>query len=157
AWAQLSVLVLGYIGVYLCRKNFGVANPLIREAFHLDKEQIGRIASYSTAAYMIGKFVFGPIIDRIGGRVGFLVSLAAVAIFGALGGMVSSFFLLTLVYSANRLAGSAGWGGMVKQVPEWFPLRSMALAMGILSLSYVFGGLFATVLAGFIAKWSGND
>jgi len=46
---------------------------------------------------------------------------------------------------------------MVKQVPEWFPARSMALAMGILSVSYVFGGLFATVLAGFIARCSGND
>lgn len=157
SWAQLSVLVLGYIGVYLCRKNFAVANPLIGAAFHLNKEQIGRIASYSTAAYMIGKFVFGPVIDRVGGRAGFLLSLAAVMLFGAIGGMASTFALLTLVYSANRLAGSAGWGGMVKQVPEWFPVRSMALAMGILSLSYVFGGLFATILAGLIAKWSGNN
>ena len=29
--------------------------------------------------------------------------------------------------------------------------------MGILSLSFVFGGVLATVLAGFIARWSGND
>src|SRR5262249_35841007 len=31
------------------------------------------------------------------------------------------------------------------------------LAMGILSLSFVFGGVLATILAGFIARWSGND
>jgi len=37
-----------------------------------------------------------------------------------MGGLVHSLPMLTLVYSLNRLAGSAGWGGMVKQVPGWF-------------------------------------
>lgn len=157
AWARLGVLVLGYVGIYLCRKNFAVANPLIRDAFHLSRGQIGLVASYSTAAYMVGKFVFGPIIDRGSGRLAFLLSLGGVAVFGALGGGASSLFMLTVVYSANRLAGSAGWGGMVKQVPEWFAPRSMSLAMGILSLSFVFGGALATILAGLIASWTGND
>lgn len=157
AWTFLGSLVVGYIGIYLCRKNFAVANPLIREAFGLNKEQIGQVASYSTLAYMVGKFVFGPLIDRIGGRWAFLLSLLGVAIFGALGGLVGSLPLLVFIYSLNRLAGSAGWGGMVKQVPDWFSERSMALAMGILSLGFVFGGVCATVLAGSIANWSNNS
>jgi len=151
------VLVVGYIGVYLCRKNFAVANPLIREAFGLTKEQIGEVASYSTLAYVLGKFTFGPIIDRVGGRSAFLLSMLGVAVFGAVGGGVHSLPMLTLVYSLNRLAGSAGWGGMVKLVPEWFPPRSMAFAMGVLSLGFVFGGVCATVLAGGIAGWSHNN
>jgi sugar phosphate permease len=157
AWLFLATLVFGYIGIYLCRKNFSVAIGPIREAFHLDKEHIGMIASYSTLAYMIGKFLFGPLIDRFGGRVAFLLSLFAVAIFGAFGGMVSSVPMLAFVYSLNRLAGSAGWGGMVKQVPNWFGGKSMSLAMGVLSLGFVFGGVCATILAGFIADWSGKN
>ncbi len=149
--------MLGYVGIYLCRKNYAVANPLIGEAFRLNKAQIGAVVSYSTAAHMIGKFFFGPVIDRIGGRTAFLASLAAVALFGALGGMAGSLATLTILYSVNRLAGSAGWGAMVKQVPDWFSSRSMALAMGVLSLSFVFGGILATILAGFIVRWSGND
>ena len=39
-WLLLGTLVVGYIGIYLCRKNFSVANPLIRQAFGLSKEQI---------------------------------------------------------------------------------------------------------------------
>jgi sugar phosphate permease len=156
-WGRLAVLMLGYVGIYLCRKNFAVANPLIGEAFRLNKAQIGAVASYSTAAYMAGKFVFGPIIDRVGGRLTFLMSLAAVALFGAAGGLSGSLLTLTLFYSLNRLAGSAGWGAMVKQVPDWFSARSMSLAMGVLSLSFVFGGVLATILAGFIARWSHND
>lgn len=157
AWGLLGILVLGYIGIYLCRKNFAVANPLIREAFGLTKEQIGMVASYSTIAYMVGKFAFGPFIDRIGGRVSFLIALLAVAVFGALGGTVGSLPMLALVYSLNRLAGSAAWGGMVKMVPDWFPARLMALSLGVLSLGFVFGGVCATLLGGIIAEWSGNN
>jgi OPA family glycerol-3-phosphate transporter-like MFS transporter len=156
-WLLLGTLVVGYIGIYLCRKNFSVANPLIRQAFGLSKEQIGKVASASTLAYMLGKFAFGPLIDRLGGRIAFLLALVAVAVFGAAGGLVGSLPMLTLVYSLNRLAGSAGWGGMVKQVPDWFPVRSLPLAMGVLSLGFVFGGVCATLLAGAIADWSGND
>lgn len=157
AWLFLGLLVIGYIGIYLCRKNFAVANSLIREAFHLDREHIGIVASYSTIAYTIGKFIFGPLIDRFGGRIAFLLSLGAVAVFGALGGLVNSVAMLSLVYSLNRLAGSAGWGGMVKQVPNWFSGRSISFAMGILSLGFVFGGVCATLLAGYIAKRSQDN
>jgi sugar phosphate permease len=156
-WGRLAALMLGYAGVYLCRKNFAVAIPLIGQSLALNKAQIGAVASASTAAYMAGKFIFGPMIDRVGGRTAFLATLVAVAAFGALGGTAGSLGALTLFYSMNRLAGSAGWGAMVKQVPDWFSSRSLALAMGILSLSFVFGGVLATILAGFIARWSGND
>lgn len=157
SWVLLGALVVGYIGIYLCRKNFSVANPLIREAFGLTREQIGIVASASTLAYMVGKFAFGPLIDRFGGRTSFLLALLAVGLFGALGGLAGSLPLLTLIYSLNRLAGSGGWGAMVKLVPDWFVARTLPLAMAILSLSFVFGGVCATLLAGVIADWSGND
>ena len=60
AWTYLGVLVVGYIGVYLCRKNFAVANPLIREAFGLSKEQIGEVASYRTDGLRAGKVYLRP-------------------------------------------------------------------------------------------------
>lgn len=153
----LGVLVLGYIGVYLCRKNLSVAIPMLRDAFGATKEQLGLISSISTVAYVVGKFGFGVVIDRLGGRVCFLTSLTLVAIFGALGGMVPTLGLLTLVYSANRLAGSAGWGSMVKLVPDWITPRYHAFAMAVLSLGFVFGGVCATLLAGWIAGASGDD
>ncbi len=151
AGLYLATLVLGYIGIYICRKNFSVAIPLIREEFKVSKEAIGELASLSTLAYMVGKVAFGPIIDRLGGRVCFLVSLALVALFGGLGAFVPSLGGLTLAYSLNRLAGAGGWGAMVKLVPDWFAERSRAFAFAVLSLSFVFGGVIATLLAGWIA------
>ena len=73
------------MGVYLCRKNLSVAVPMIQKAFGVTKAQTGDIISYSAAAYAIGKFLFGPIIDRFGGRNCLLLVMAGVAIFGAIG------------------------------------------------------------------------
>lgn len=153
----LFILVIGYIGVYLCRKNLGVAIPLIQEDLNVDKAQVGIIASVSTIAYAIGKVFWGPLVDRIGGKIGFLTSLTLVAIFCGLGGFAPTLGALVWMYSLNRFSGSGGWSGMVKQMPDWFPLRLMGKSMAVLSLSFVVGGVFAAFLAGEIALWSNGN
>src|SRR5208337_2734278 len=71
---QLACIILGYIGVYLCRKNFSVAVPSLQTAFATDKAHIGAIDSYATIAYVLGKLFWGPnIVDRFGGRICFFV------------------------------------------------------------------------------------
>ncbi len=160
AWRSalyLGVLVLGYIGIYLCRKNLSVAIPMLRETFGASGEQLGQIASISTIAYVVGKFGFGVVIDRVGGRICFLTSLLLVGIMGGLGGLAPTLGALTVIYSFNRLAGSVGWGAMVKLVPDWFPARWHAFAMAVLSLGFVFGGACATFLAGWIAGLPGSN
>ncbi|MGO8701930.1 MAG: MFS transporter [Limisphaerales bacterium] len=154
---MLGCVIIGYMGVYLCRKNLSVAVPMIQKAFGVTKAQTGDIISYSAAAYAIGKFLFGPIIDKFGGRNCLLLVMAGVAIFGALGAFAGSVPMLALCYSANRFCGSGGWGSIVKQTPQWFPQRHWALAMAFLSLSFVFGGVVALLLAGKIAAWSGDN
>lgn len=153
----VSTLVLGYIGIYLCRKNLAVAIPMLQDHFGVTREQIGAVASWSTIAYAAGKFLFGPVIDRLGGRFCFFASLVLVAIFGAAGGLAGSVPMLVWWYSCNRLAGSAAWGSMMKLIPDWFSPRDLAFASALLSLGFVFGGVCATLLAGQIAAWSSNN
>lgn len=157
SYLWLATLVLGYIGVYLCRKNLSVANPILRSYFGANRGEIGTIASVSTVAYAVGKFCFGPIIDRFGGRFVFFGSLLLVAVFGAVGGFASSVSGLIFWYSLNRLAGSASWGSMMKLIPNWFAPRDLSFASALLSLGFVFGGICATLLAGEIAALSSNN
>jgi sugar phosphate permease len=145
------------MGVYLCRKNLSVAVPMIQQAFGVNKAQTGDIISYSAAAYAVGKIIFGPIIDKFGGRICLLMVMAGVACFGGLGAFSGSVPMLALCYSANRFCGSGGWGSIIKETPCWFPRRHWALAVAFLSLSFVFGGVVALLLAGQIAAWSGDN
>lgn len=151
AYLFLGTLVVAYIGVYLCRKNLSVAVPLLQTTWGLNKEEVGTINSVSTVAYACGKFFFGPITDRIGGRASLLSSMSLVALFGALGAFAPSLSALIVLYSVNRLFGSASWGATLKLVPEWFGPAKLPLACGLLSLSFVFGGALAVSFAGLIA------
>ncbi len=155
-WAVVAVLSIGYIGVYLCRKNLSVAVPLLQQDFGATKAQVGAIASTGTFAYAAGKLFNGVLVDRVGGRVGFLIALGAVAIFGALGAFAPSIAVLSAFYAFNRFAGSAGWGAMVKLVPTWFGVARSATVIGVMSLSYVLGGVAATLLARYIVTQGGG-
>jgi sugar phosphate permease len=146
-WRVVLVLGLGYIGVYLCRKNLSVAVPLLQQAFGATKAQVGTIASVGTVAYAIGKMVNGLIVDRVGGRRGFLTALVAVALFGATGALAPGIAALAMIYALNRFAGAAGWGAMLKLVPSWFRPSRTGTVVGVLSLSYVAGGILAVLLA----------
>jgi len=152
AYLYLGTLIAGYIGIYLCRKNLAVAVPALQKAWSLSKEQVGIVGSVSTVTYAAGKFLFGPITDRVGGRTALIGSMGLVALFGALGGLAPSLTVLTVVYSVNRLCGAASWGAMLKQVPEWFKPEKLPFTCGLLSLSYVFGGAVAVSFAGVIAR-----
>lgn len=152
AYALLGTIVVAYMGVYLCRKNLSVAVPVLQKTWHLDKSQVGVIESAGTCAYAFGKFFWGPVSDRIGGRRALLGSMTLVAVFGAAGALAPSLALLTVLYSSNRLFGAASWGAMVKLLPEWFAPKVMAFACGLLALSYVFGGALASTVAGWVAR-----
>jgi sugar phosphate permease len=151
----MAALALGYVGVYLCRKNLAVAVPLLGHDFGATRGQIGRIASVGTAAYAVGKLVLAPLVDRVGGRAGFLAALVLVALFGAAGAAAPSLALLTVAYGANRFAGAAGWPAMMKLIPTWFAARR-ATAVAALSLSYVVGGIAATLLARAVIEHGGS-
>src|SRR5262249_31759703 len=140
-WVVVGALIVGYIGIYLCRKNLSVAVPLLQQTFGASKSEVGWIASVGTVTYAIGNVGNGPIIARLGARRGLLLSLVVVALFGAAGAFSSGLFALTLLYGVNRFAGSAGWGSMLKLIPTWFGPARTGTAVGVLSLSYVAGGI----------------
>lgn len=156
----LLLLVTGYAGYYLCRSNLSVAMPYIIADMVLDgydpayaKTAMGRVASAGVLAYAIGKFLSGGLADRIGGRRTFLYgmggSVAATMMF-ALSGTVPMF---TLAWLVNRTCQTGGWIGMVKLTSRWFSASSYGTAMGVLSLSYMFGDAAARAFMGTLLSW----
>ena len=146
-WQMLTLLLLlfGYSGYYLCRSNFSVALPMIanqltRRGLSSDiaRIRLGTIASLGVAAYAIGKFFLGGMADFVGGKRNFLIGMGGSVLFTLLftaGGI--PFF--TLAWIGNRVVQSTGWAGVVKITSRWFSYSSYGAAMGVISLSYLFG------------------
>ena len=88
------VMMIGYIGYYLCRANLSAAFPLLEQEFNYSNTQLGLIASLSEIAYAIGKFINGPLADRLGGRRIFLIGMAGAIFWNlvfSISGSLSSF------------------------------------------------------------------
>src|SRR5262245_52344581 len=147
-WQSLTVtlLVFGYAGYYLCRSNFSVTLPLIIDYLssrRLDpdsaKVSLGALASIGVFAYAIGKFLSGGLADLLGGRRAFLLGTAGAISCTTLFALGGGFPVFTMAWALNRLLQSMGWPGAVKLTSRWFSFSSYGTAMGVISLSYLFG------------------
>ncbi len=163
-WQKITIalLVVGYAGYYLCRVHLSVATPLIIDAFRsqgIDKAAIGRIASIGTLLYALGKFLNGSLADYAGGRRMFLLGMGGAVVCSVLFGAAGSLPLFTLAWALNRMVQSAGWVGMVKISSRWFSYSVYGTAMGIISLSYLFGDFVSRLFLGELitlgAGWRG--
>lgn len=150
--STFSVMLFGYVGYYLCRKNITAAVPLLADAFNYSKTDLGKIGSIALVVYGIGKLINGPLGDKIGGRKIFLIgmvgAIAANLLFAAGNNLV--WFILT--WSVGHYFLSMGWGGLAKTVGAWCPTEKNGTVMGFISINFQFGGVVATVLSGTIVS-----
>ncbi len=150
------VCLLGYIGYYICRKNLSVAVPLLSENFGFSNSQLGLIALYSEMAYALGKFINGPLGDKIGGKKIFLLGMlgAIVANLAFSQGTEIGYFII--IWCICRYFLSMGWGGLAKVIGNWYEPERNGTIMGFISLNFQFGGVVATLFAGLIISLGGT-
>lgn len=137
----LALLFVGYSGYYLCRSVLPVATPLLLCDFSgsLTKTDIGWIASFGVFFYAIGKTINGLLVDRLGGRLLFVLGMVISAGCAVLFGLASSLPAFAAIWSVNRYVQSVGWGAMVYLAARWFPHSVRATVMGVLSMSFLVG------------------
>lgn len=150
------VMLVGYIGYYICRKNLSAAFPLMSEAFGYSNSELGLIALYSEIAYAIGKFINGPLGDKIGGRKIFLIGMLGAIGSNFLFSMGSSLPYFIVVWCICRYFLSMGWGGLAKVIGNWYTPEKNGTVMGFISLNFQFGGVIATLFAGLIVALGGG-
>ena len=155
--STFSVCLVGYIGYYLCRKNLSAALPLMSEEFGYSNSELGLIALYSEFAYALGKFINGPMGDKIGGKKIFLLGMVGAIISNLLFSQGSNIVYFIVIWCICRYFLSMGWGGLTKMIGHWYPPEKNGTIMGFISLSFQFGGVLATLFAGFLvaqgASW----
>lgn len=142
------VMLLGYIGYYLGRQNLSAALPLISEEFQYTNTQLGMLMTFSELAYALGKFINGPIADKVGGKRIFLVGLAGTIVFNILFPQFSTLIMFTIIWCCCRFFLSMGWGGVIKTIGEWYPAEKNGTIMGLISVNFQFGGVAAALFTG---------
>lgn len=153
-------LLIGYAGYYLCRQNMSVSFLPMQQSMGLTAMQFGWITSIGTLAYAVGKVITGSMADgKHGGKKIFFIGMFASAIFCAAFAGGSSVPWFILLWSFTRFFQSMGWGGLINIMARWYAPAQYGTAMGFMSVSFQFGGIFASLFAGVLlaaqVSWTG--
>lgn len=149
-WTVVALLFFATTINYLDRQVIGLLKPALEQEFAWTETDYGNIVMAFSATYALGLVFFGRFIDRVGTRVGYIVSIVA----WSLAAIGHAFARSTAGFMAARAALGLGEAGnfpaAIKAVAEWFPKKERALATGIFNSGANIGAVVAPVMVPWI-------
>src|SRR6185437_12236031 len=150
-WTICALIFFATTINYMDRQVLGLLNPLLQTKIGWNALQYSYIVDAFMAAYAIGLLLMGRLIDRIGTRIGYAVSIAIWSV----AAMSHALVRTALGFGAARFALGIGEAGNfpagIKSVAEWFPRKERALATGIFNCGTNVGATIAPLVVPWIA------
>lgn len=131
---------------YMDRQVLGILAPTLEKSFGWNEIEYSRIVMAFQAAYAIGLLGFGRLIDRIGTRHGYAVSIFAWSVAAMAHALARGVWGFGVARFALGLGEAGNFPAAVKAVTEWFPRRERALATGIFNSGSNVGAILAPLL-----------
>jgi MFS transporter, ACS family, hexuronate transporter len=145
---------------YFDRSIVGVMAPTLQTLFNWSNKDYAAIMVSFKIAYGLGLLFMGGIIDRLGTRLGYTISITIWSIFGILHAAVRPAFSLIGFIVARFGLGigeSGNFPAAIKTVAEWFPKKDRAFATGIFDASTSVGAILAPFIVGAIVSVNGDN
>ena len=145
---------------YFDRSIVGVMAPTLQSLFSWTNRDYAAIMVSFKIAYGIGLLFMGGLIDRLGTKTGYTISIAIWSIFGMLHAAVRPAFSLAGFIVARFGLGigeSGNFPAAIKTVAEWFPKKDRAFATGIFDASTSVGAILAPFIVGAIVSVDGDN
>ena len=145
---------------YFDRSIVGVMAPTLQKLFDWSNRDYAAIMVSFKIAYGIGLLFMGGIIDKLGTKIGYTISIVTWSIFGMLHAAIRPAFSLIGFVAARFGLGigeSGNFPAAIKTVAEWFPKKDRAFATGIFDASTSVGAILAPFIVGAIVSVEGDN
>lgn len=145
---------------YFDRSILGVMAPTLQTLFDWSNKDYAAIMVSFKIAYGIGLLFMGGIIDKMGTKVGYTISIAVWSVFGMLHAAVRPAFGLIgfiLARFGLGIGESGNFPAAIKTVAEWFPKKDRAFATGIFDASTSVGAILAPFIVAAVVSKDGNN
>ena len=145
---------------YFDRSIVGVMAPTLQKLFDWSNKDYAAIMVSFKIAYGTGLLFMGGVIDRLGTKIGYTISIAIWSIFGMLHAAIRPAFSLAGFIIARFGLGigeSGNFPAAIKTVAEWFPKKDRAFATGIFDASTSVGAILAPFIVGAIVTVDGTN
>jgi len=139
-WLMISLVFAATVINYIDRQTVSVLKTAISTDLGLSNADYASIQNAFLVCYGISQMLSGRLYDRIGTRLGFVVSI----VIWSFAAGAHAFARTALQFGWARAVlgtGEAGnWPGAARLVGEWFPVSERALGMGIFNTGAAVGG-----------------
>jgi ACS family hexuronate transporter-like MFS transporter len=145
-WTIVVLLFFATTINYLDRQIIGLLKPTLAADFHWTETDYSYVVMAFTLSYAVGLLLFGNLIDKIGTKLGYTISLIIWSIAAMFHAAARSTFGFGVARSALGIGEGGNFPAAIKTVAEWFPKKERALATGIFNSGANIGAVIAPVL-----------
>jgi ACS family hexuronate transporter-like MFS transporter len=149
-WTVCGLIFAATTINYMDRQVLGILAPTLEKTLGWNELEYARIVMAFQAAYAIGLLGFGRLIDRIGTRHGYAVSIFAWSVAAMAHALARGVWGFGVARFALGLGEAGNFPAAVKAVSEWFPRRERALATGLFNSGSNVGAILAPLLVPWI-------
>ena len=145
-WVICALLFFATTLNYLDRTIIGLLKDDIGAQFGWSESDYSNIVVCFQVAYALGLLGAGWLVDRLGTKLGYFLSVCVWSIATILHGFARGTFGFAAARSLLGLSEAGNFPAANKTVAEWFPLKERALATGIYNSGSNIGAIVAPVL-----------
>lgn len=159
-WWVIILIVMVTIINYLDRNTLSImwqgivkdlgfiddVNLSAEEYSQKSKEIYSYIYMFFMVAYGISQMLSGKLYDKIGTRIGFVISVTIWAIADACTAFAKGLTSLCFFRSMLGLGEAGPWPGAAKSNAEWFPTKERAFAQGLFNAGASIGAIISPIL-----------
>ncbi len=153
-WTICSLVFFATTINYLDRQVISLLKPFLEQQFQWSESDYANIVFVFQLCYAAGLMGVGYVIDKIGTKLGYAVSLFMWSLAAILHAAAKS----TLGFSVWRgmlgVSEAGNFPAAIKTIAEWFPKKERALATGIFNSGTNIGAIIAPLVVPWIAiQW----
>ncbi|WP_075341362.1 MFS transporter [Tenacibaculum agarivorans] len=142
-WWIIGLVCLATIINYIDRSALGIMWPAMRDDLGMTEEDYAWIINIFTFTYALGKLISGKIYDKVGTKIGFVLSIFFWSLASLLHFFAKGVTSLSIFRGLLGVSEAGNWPGAVKNNAEWFPIKERAVAQGIFNAGAAIGSIVA--------------
>ena len=145
-WWVITLIFIATVINYIDRTAFALLWPEMGEDLGMDNSDYALMLNIFMLTYAASKFLSGRLYDKIGTRIGFVLSIIVWSAAAAFHAVARGVATLSIARGLLGLGEAGLWPGAVKSNGEWFPVKQRALAQGIFNSGASIGNVIAPVV-----------
>src|ERR1700722_7687718 len=135
-WVVCGLLFFATTVNYMDRQILSLLKPILDGQLHWSNEQFGAVNSAFQGAYAIGGLIFGYLVDRLGTKIGYAISISA----------RTRTALRQPPVICLGISEAGNFPSAIVRVALWFTKKELTLATSLFNSSSNFGPIIAPIV-----------